>query len=256
MNHARALLRFPALGLVTALVYLAWVLSRPLGWLSFDLGRRTHFFFVRTWARAFAWILGVRLEVRGAPRPAPFFLVSNHLSYLDIVVLFSVVDCFFLAKSEVAHWPILGFLARSTGTLFIDRGKRSDVARAIEEIRRILDSGAGVVVFPEGTSTRGASVIPFKASMFEVAIRTDHPVSIASLSYKTPEGAPPAHLAVCWWGDMTFLKHCYELVGLPSIRAEVTFAAETVSAPDRKTLARTAHRAVEKIFTPVVGCGA
>ncbi len=259
MSHLRALLRLPLLALVTAVLFLGWLLTRPLEWLSPSLGAHTHFFLVRTWARSLAWILNVQIEVQGDSGPPPRFVVSNHLSYLDVIVLFTAIDGFFVAKSEVASWPILGFLARSTGTLFIDRTRKSDLTRVTALVERVLDSGANVLLFPEGTSTQGASVLPFKPSMFEAAIRGSRPVSAASVTYSTPEGAPPAHLAVCWWGDMTFSKHCYELIGLRSISARVVFAGQPIVAPDRKSLALLAHEAVESIFTPVArcsGCGA
>ncbi|MFT5050294.1 MAG: 1-acyl-sn-glycerol-3-phosphate acyltransferase [Chlamydiales bacterium] len=198
-----------------------------------------------------ALILGVRVEVRGEAPAPPFFLVSNHLSYVDIVVIHSCLRCLFLAKSEVARWPLIGFLARSTGTLFVDRGRKTDLLRVIREARERMERGYGVVVFPEGTSTDGSAVQPFKASIFEVAAATGLPVRCASISYVTPAASPPARLAVCWWGDMTFGKHFLELLTLPPFRALVSFGEEPIVAPDRKSLALESQRAVEAIFTPV-----
>lgn len=251
MSHLRALLRMPLMALATGILFSLWLLSRLLVLFSAKLGRRTHFFIVRTWARSLAKILCLKIDVEGELASPPVFLASNHLSYLDIIVLLSVVDGFFVAKTEVASWPILGFLARSTGTLFIDRSRKSDLQRVTPLIESVLDSGANIFVFPEGTSTKGESVLPFKPSMFEAAIRTESRVLAASLSYRTPSTGPPAYLAVCWWGDMTFLGHCYALVGLRSIRALVRFAEEPLVDNDRKTLALRAHRSVESIFTPV-----
>jgi len=197
-------------------------------------------------------VLGIRLEVRGeAPRP-PFFLVANHLSYVDILVLHSCLNCLFLAKSEVGSWPVIGFLARSTGTLFVERGRKTDLLRVIRETQRRMDGGFGVVVFPEGTSTDGSAVLPFKASLFEVPASTGQAVQCASISYITPPSAPPARLAVCWWGGMTFGRHFLELLTLPPFRALVSFGTEPIVAPDRKTLALESQRAVESLFTPVV----
>jgi 1-acyl-sn-glycerol-3-phosphate acyltransferase len=249
----RAALRLTALGLVTAVIFTSWVLTRPLTLVSQKLGTRSHSFHMRLWGRAVVRILGIEVEVRGKPPEPPFFLVSNHVSYVDIGVLMSQLDGVFLAKSEIAGWPILGFLARSTGTLFIDRTRRTDLPRVIAQVRGVLDSGRGVVVFPEGTSTRGASVEPFKPSIFEVPIRTGTPVSHASVTYATPPGSPPAWLAVCWWGDMTFVKHFLDLLTLPGFRSIVTFGAEPVTAEDRKSLAAEAWRAVTDEFIPVAG---
>ena len=251
MSHCRALLRLPLMFLATAALFALWVLSRPLGWLKVGFGRASHFWIVRTWARTLGWILRVKIEVFGEPARAPHFLVSNHLSYLDVIVLFSVVDGFFVAKSEVASWPVLGFLARSTGTIFIDRSRKSDLRRVTPLIEKVLSSGANVIVFPEGTSTQGTSVLPFKPSMFEAAVQGSASVAATSLTYRTPQGEASADLAVCWWGDMTFMKHAYQLVGLKRIEAVVTFFSETIEHDDRKGLALAAQQAVESIFTPV-----
>ncbi len=252
MKALRAMWRLPAVTVVTTLAYATWLVTRPLAIVSPALGRRSHHFAVRSWARAIVAILGIEIEVEGKLPESPYFLVSNHLSYVDVVVLFSKLDGFFLAKSEIAGWPILGFLARTTGTLFVDRRRKTDLLRVIGDVERVLAGGGGVIVFPEGTSTRGDAVLPFRPSLFEVAVRTGLPVHHASLTYRTPPSGPTADLAVCWWGDMGFFSHLLSLLTLPSIRAGIHFGAVPLVARDRKTLARRAHDAVAKHFVPVV----
>ncbi len=104
-------------------------------------------------------------------------------------------------------------------------------------IDQALGEGQGVVLFAEGTSTRGDTVLPFKSSLLEQAARASFPVSYAALGYRTGEGEPPAHLSVCWWGEMTFMKHVIALLHLSQIQATVTFGAEPIQANDRKVLA-------------------
>ena len=106
-------------------------------------------------------------------------------------------------------------------------------------------------MFPEGTSICGDEVLPFRPSLFEVAVRTGSPVRTAALSYRTPAGAAPADLAVCWWGDMGFAPHFIKLLTLPSILARVSFGPGAVTAEDRKDLALRAHGAVSGLFEPV-----
>lgn len=255
MGPVVAGLRALLLAAVTLPIYVAVLASKPIGWLSPRTGSALESFWVRVWAKACLFVLGVRVEVRGEPPAPPFFLVANHLSYLDIVVLFTLVDGRFLAKSEVASWPIAGMLARSVGTLFIERRRTRDLSRVLPLIERRLAGGLGVVVFPEGTSSKGEDVLPFRPSLFEVAVRTRIPVSTAALGYETPARSAPAHLAVCWWGDAPFLGHFFRLLMVPRIGATVAFGGSTIEGGhDRKTLATLAHRAVRDQFTPVVGC--
>ena len=253
MGTLRALLRVLALTVLTLAVYLCLLVSKPVGWLSRPAGLSLENTWVRTWARGSAWVMGLRIRASGPPPKPPFFLVVNHLSYVDIVVLATKVHGRFLAKSEIARWPITGFLASSVGTLFVERARPRDLTRLLPMIQGRLGSGAGVIVFPEGTSTHGERVERFKPSLFEVAVRTECPVYTAALGYSTPPPSPPAHLSVCWWGEMTFLPHFFRLLMLPGIDATVAFGPEPIRADDRKALAGLAQRAVESRFTPVVG---
>ncbi len=213
-------------------------------------------FCFRNWSRWVLAILHVTVEHQGTPPRPPFFLVANHLSYIDILVLASHVDAVFIAKSEVRSWPIIGLLCRSVGTLFVDRGSRRDIPRVIAEIDRVLGHGQGIVLFPEGTSTPGFEVGRFRPSLLEVAARAGIPVSHASLSYDTGDESKPAHLTVCWWGDMEFPGHFWRLLALPRFTAKLSFGRDTIQDDDRKRLADRLQAAVERQFVPVVSEGA
>ncbi len=256
MGTLRAAYRLPAIALVTGSAYFLWLVTRLFIPLAPGAARATHFWVVRNWSRALCWVLRIRIEANGTPPESPFLLVSNHLSYIDIIVFFTRVDCFFLAKSEVAKWPILGFLARTSGTLFVDRTRKSDLVRVLSHIEDVHTRGSGVMFFPEGTSTKGEVVEHFKPSLFEVAAKTGIQVSVAAITYRTPPAAEPAHMSVCWWGDMPFAGHIIDLMQLPSIDARIDFSDERFTDSDRKELAASAQSAVEELFIPVVSANA
>src|SRR5947208_9439187 len=147
----------------------------------------------------------MKVEAVGTPPRPPFFLVCNHLSYTDIGALRAVVKGIFVAKGEVQNWFLAGRICRDFGTIFIDRKNRRDIPRAGEEIVKRLDAGEGVIVFPEGTSTKGEDILPFNSSFLQFAAQIDLPVSYAAISYKTPDDGFPASKLICWWEDIAFL---------------------------------------------------
>lgn len=251
MRYARATIRALAFGMLTGSVYALWVTVWAVSFPSQRLRLKWRNFLFRTWARATAAILGLKISVSGRLPRAPFFLVSNHLSYIDIVVFASLIDCVFIAKQDVASWPVIGLLCRSFKTIFIDRNNRHDIARVNRLIERTLSEGQSVMLFAEGTSTSGASVLPFKASLLEPAARINYPVSYAAVSYRTPANQPPAHLSVCWWGEMTFLDHFFALFQIPEFEATVIFGSQTIQAADRRLLAERLWQAVTERFIPI-----
>lgn len=251
MGTLRAVWRLLLLVKLTALGYLAVVVGSLVTLPSPRRRARWRHLCFRHWSRSLLAVMGARVDSRGTPPRPPFFLVTNHLSYIDVLILASRVDAVFIAKSEVDGWPIIGALCRSVGTLFVDRRLRRDLPRAIAAIDRTLAAGQGVVLFPEGTSTRGEEVGRFHPSLLEVAARARYPVAWASLGYATAEDDPPAELAVCWWGDMELPGHLWSLLALPGFRATVAFGEGRIQDDDRKRLATRLQRAVARLFTPV-----
>ena len=198
-----------------------------------------------------ARILGLRVQHAGQPPQGRYLLISNHLSYIDILAFMNVVDARFLSKAEVANWPGIGPVARFAGTLFVDRTRRGDLPRVIDEIEGVLASGRGVVFFPEGTSTSGAEVAPFRASLLEPAAEARRPVHVASLSYRTAAGMRPPSEVVCWWGDMEFGPHLLQFLGLKRVYGRLEFGTTSVVESDRKLLAEKLWRAVDQLFIPM-----
>jgi 1-acyl-sn-glycerol-3-phosphate acyltransferase len=250
-RHLRAIARLVALWSVTVGIFLVGLGAEFVSFLSPATGVWLRVRALRLWARSAVALLGMQLEVRGTPPLSPSLLVANHLSYVDILLLATQTNALFVAKAEVATWPAIGLLCRSFHTIFIDRKRKRDLPRAIAEITTALREGRTVVLFPEGTSTAGTLVLPFRSSLFEAAAHTGVQVSWASLTYRTAEEESPASHVVCWWGKMTFIPHLYALLQLPRFRATVTFSKTPLVATSRKTLAARAWVGVAGRFTPV-----
>jgi 1-acyl-sn-glycerol-3-phosphate acyltransferase len=209
----------------------------------------------RRWASNCLRIMGFRLNIDGTPPEPPFLLVSNHVSYVDILLIGSQVDGTFLSKSEVGDWPVVGELLKTAGTLLITRQSKRQLPEVIEKIEGVLAEESGVVVFPEGTTFNGAEVHRFGASLLEPAARDEIPVAYATLTYRTPDGVIPATESVCWYGNMDFGPHVLRLLGLPYVEAQLEFGPERIVERERKMLARRLQEAVTARFRPVTGCG-
>jgi len=250
LRTLRLCVRLVAAVLCSAVLWSVCVVGQPVARV-FGRRRVWQARMAQIWARCFVLILGMRVQVEGEPPTGAFLLVSNHLSYVDVMLLASRVRAAFVAKSEIRGWPVLGALAASGGTLFVDRGRNRDLVRVSEQIQQTLDRGLGVILFPEGTSTPGSEVAAFRSSLLEPAARLELPVRYASIHYQTPEGEPLASEAVSWWGGMTLGPHVLELLRMPGFEARLVFGEESICDSDRKTLAAKLHTAVSERFVPM-----
>jgi len=241
-----ARLLFSCLGL-----YLLWAVGHLMLVLAPQPRERWRRWIVRTWGRAVCSSLAVHVTVGGEPPPPGSFVVCNHLSYLDIPVIASRYDTSFVSKSEVGDWFFIGSLARVGGTIFVERARKRQLHAVNDSIERALGTGIGVVVFPEGTSTRGAEILPFRTSLLDHAAEAQLAVRGMCLSYATEAGDPPASLKVCWWGGMSLLPHVLELLQLRRISAHLEFVPGSVRDSDRKRLAEKLFAAVNARFRPV-----
>jgi 1-acyl-sn-glycerol-3-phosphate acyltransferase len=248
MRNIRATLRFTLFFVSTIGIYLVWFLA------SIFIPNKIYWrqLIFKIWATLFVKISNMKFEILGTPPKAPFFLVCNHLSYVDIPALRYTADGVFVAKGEIRGWFLAGRMVRDMGNIFIDRQRNRDIPRAGQEIIRKLDEGEGVIIFPEGTSTKGEDVLPFNSSFLEFAARTDLPVSYCSISYKTPIGEMPASEAVCWWDDTVFINHMFRLFSVKEYTAVINFGDEPVINANRKVLARELHEKVKEKFIPVL----
>ena len=205
----------------------------------------------KAWAESFVAVARMKIEPVGKVPKPPFFLVCNHLSYTDVPALRAVLDGVFVAKGEIESWFLAGRIVRDMGTIFINRQNRRDIPRAGALIIERLDAGEGVIVFPEGTSTKSESVLPFNSSFLEFAAKTGLPVSYASLTYRTPDGEMPASEAVSWWDETVFMNHMLRLFRVSEFTAVITFGDAPIADPNRKLLAQQLHEKVSENFIPV-----
>lgn len=252
LGWLRALGRGAVLSAVTfgclAILLVVRLIERPL----FGLQRPLTPYITQIVCRSAFRILGMRFSTRGTPMRQPGAVVANHISWLDIFTLNAPQRIYFVAKSEVAAWPGIGWLARATGTLFIQRkGAQALEQKTMFEAR--LRAGHKLMFFPEGTSTDGLRVLPFKSTLFAAffadgldAILWVQPVT---LIYTAPPGQDARFFG--WWGDMDFGSHLVKT--LASGRrggVEVVFHAPVRVAdfPDRKALAACCEAAVRSAF--------
>jgi 1-acyl-sn-glycerol-3-phosphate acyltransferase len=170
------------------------------------------------------------------PVPARGLLISNHLSYLDILVLSSLTPAVFVSKHDVKSWPVFGQFAVLAGTVFVDRARRFQVGQVNDEITTALNQGALVVLFPEGTSSNGETLLPFKSSLLEPATHPEWPLAISWIHYEIDDG--DAGEEICYWGNHTFFPHMLNLLGKRRVRATVRFAQSPARNGDRKELAQ------------------
>ncbi len=186
-------------------------------------------------------IFGYSAEVSG-PLPKTGLLVSNHLSYLDILAISSTTPAVFVSKADVKRWPLFGRLATMGGTVFIERERRTHVGDVNREIESALADGVLVVVFPEGTSSDGQTILPFRSSLLEPALAGGHHIATAWLHYELTGG--DAKQEVCYWGDHTFFPHLINLLGKKSVHATLRFQKFQRTTDDRKELATQLREAV------------
>lgn len=251
MSSLRALTRLFAIIVFTAFFYLVYL----LGLLFLELIRRGNYRWrhrmLSLWALVVRKIMGMDIHVNGTLPESPFFLVSNHLSYVDIVPFFALLPCTFVAKSELATWPVLGTMAKSLNVIFINRENHRDIPRVNRRISSNIREDQGVILFPEATSSPGKEVLPFRSSLLKYPAEHKFPVSYASITYRTTDKRYPAETSICWWGEMTFADHFFNLLKLKNFETTVSFGDRRVIKDNRKKLADTMHQLVKEMFVPV-----
>ena len=196
--------------------------------------------------------MGISVSVQGA-FPAGGAVISNHLSYLDIVVLASLHPCVFVSKVEIAKMPVLGWMTTNAGTVYVERGRGGSAIRASNAMKEAMDAGLPVVFFPEGTTSNGKALLKFHSGLLGQALMAKAPMTAAFLRYSlTEDNGPHVDVStdVCW-GDKPLLAHIFGFLGLRGVHAEVRFGdkpiAFTSDGMHRKKAAVEAQAAVAKL---------
>jgi 1-acyl-sn-glycerol-3-phosphate acyltransferase len=208
---------------------------------------------IHRWCRRIVRCLGLGCTVDGEhPRQSAASakgfeaVVCNHLSYMDILLMSAARPFIMVAKSEVRHWPLLGWMTAQAGTVYVDRGGKPETYPAVNAAMACAyRSGLPVLFFPEGTTTDGSEVLPFRRGLFHSLLRDSVQLRTAAIKYRLDPRDAHATLAghVCWWGDMQFTPHLFRLLGLRSLRAAIRFG-DTVTGADRFILSTNARAAV------------
>ena len=180
---------------------------------------------VQKWARKMLRRLGIELKIVGAPAPAgPLLLVSNHVSWVDILALHAVCPCRFVAKADVEHWPLVGTLVTGGGTLYVKRESQRDAMRVVIRMAQALKDGDILAVFPEGTTSDGSSMLPFHSGLIQAAISADAPVQPVALQIVNGRTGRPSR-AASYMGDESLAGSIWRTLCARELCAVVTFGA-------------------------------
>ena len=231
--NLRATRRAVTLGFALLVSLLRLGLARLRGPMTVESRAR----WLQSTARLVMSSLGIRATITGEP-PATGLLVSNHLSYLDVAIYVSIFPCTMVAKAELSRWPVFGLMARSSGTMFVDRSSRASAVAVTEQVAERLKGPLPVLFFPEGTSTDGSKVLRFHSRLFTPAAEAGVPVTAAAVRYVIEDGTPEREL--CWFGDVLLLPHLWKALGTAGFCAEVYFGEPHVYR-DRRTAADQTH---------------
>lgn len=198
------------------------------------------------------WVLGVQVIIEGTPQPGPVLYLSNHVSWLDIVILSRAAPLSFVAKADVAAWPVFSWLAKWQRTIFVERERRSKTGIAVGAMAERLESQDALVLFPEGTSSEGWGILPFKSALIGAVVATatrmeDHDVDLfvqpVALAYTSLRGISLGRMEAdrtAWIGDTDLLPHLWSVITTGGFVARIVFGESVEVNPDtnRKTLAK------------------
>jgi 1-acyl-sn-glycerol-3-phosphate acyltransferase len=233
----------------------------PLQWLSIKLNLPSQRFIPMLFHHWGMKIIGVKVVKLGQPaRERPLIICSNHVSWLDIPAISSLLPLLFVSKSDVGRWPVFGTLARLQRSIFIDRNKRTATHGATKKIAMRLGEGEAIAIFPEGTTSDGTRVLKFRSSLLgaaQHAMEKEHQgakiyLQPVYINYRGLHGLPMGRAYLpyaAWYGDMDLMPHLLDLLKLGAIEVEISFGQALAFTPvsDRKDMAQAAEAAVRDL---------
>jgi 1-acyl-sn-glycerol-3-phosphate acyltransferase len=252
LNNCLMYYRIAGLVTWTSIIFITIQAIRPVGWFSEPIRRRMRQAIVRAWGKGCWKFMGLHAHVVGTPPKNSYFLVANHLTYVDTFLLSGVLGCTFVARHDVADWPFIGMIARNTDIIFVNRLSRRDAFRVNDAIGDAIAQGESVAMHAESHTSRGLTVNPFKSALLEPAARGQWPVYCATIHYESLPGMIPASEYVVWWREEeSFFFHIARLLKQKGFAATVTFSEKPIQSDDRKVLADLLWREVSDRFTPI-----
>lgn len=204
---------------------------------------------IRDWSRRMLALCGIKLAVHqhGDVLSRGAMVVSNHISWIDIYVIDAWRPTPFVSKAEIAKWPVIGWLAKTIGTVFIQRDKRSDTKRIMHQLADLLSAGGLIAVFPEGTTSDGMTVRPFHANMFQAPVLAGAQIQPLCLIYEDAQGRQSP--AADYINDTTLGQSLDMILDAAPLTAHLYVAAPLAPNADRKHLADEAQRVVREALT-------
>ena len=231
--------KFVVFALILLVFFASMLPFYPLLFLMPDAIRPVLILFVSFYSKILMRVLGIRAEFKNSgliKNEANFLIVSNHLSYLDVLILSSRFPAAFVTSQEVKESPFLGQIVSLAGCLFVERRNRSGIRNEIAALGSTLKCGMNVTIFPEATSTNGDGIKQFKRSLFEAALVNRKKVLPVTINYTSINSRPvdPSNRDIlCWYGDMDFFPHFLKLLDQREILVEITLSEPI--APDGQT---------------------
>ena len=201
---------------------------------------------------------GLKINTVNLPQnDKPFLLVSNHMGFVDIMMIASRFPALFVTSNEMRETPFLGLLTEMAGCIYVERRSRTKIMNEMKSLVDVLKKGFRVTLYPEATSTNGERVLPFKKTLMMAAGQAGVPIQPVVINFRKVNGEPFGYKwrdSLCWWGDITFAQSLWRALCLKSVEAEIEFLEQIHSTPDddRGLIADRAHALISAKFSPVI----